>query len=646
MYGNTIFNKYALDDAIVITSNRFTKKGLSGIKDILTTEFFTGFFGKKKNLVSGGRYRPLSVVTFAVEYEFFGKNPHISHFFNIILYILTGYLLFLVLSQIFPVKENFLLSIPFLATILWFFHPLHTEAVANIKGRDEIMSLLFSLLAFYYFFKSFESKKITYLSVAAISLFLGLMSKETAIAFVFVIPFAKWLFDNVKVKDLILPVSVLLLSTVIYLAIRFSVVGLPTNQIPAELMNNPFLHAATTQKFATIIYTFIVYFKLLLFPHPLTYDYYPYHIHLTGFANIWVILSIAVNLFLIVYAVVVIKKNKTLSFAIIFFYSTFFLVSNLLFPVGVFMNERFMFIPSVGFAIALSYFLIKIKNEKIFKGVLFVILALYSVKTISRNFDWYDDYTLFTHDVKISYDSAKSTTSAGGVIIDKAKTIPDPVKKHNMFLTAKKYLKKAITIHPRYVDALLLLGNAYYEDGRKIDSTWVYYKKIIKINPFYDKVYSNLHVMFEYEKDTMNVDNKISVAKDILKNKYVPVKEKAYFAHKAGNFYGRFKNMIDSSIYFLNFSYKLDSTTGSLYKDLGVAYGIAGKIDSSVYFTKKAIEYNPNDIGLYYNLGVTYYTAAVNAEKSRNKALAKTYLSEANKYFAIYKQKKQGQAGQ
>ncbi|MCX6256645.1 MAG: hypothetical protein NTW49_01885 [Bacteroidia bacterium] len=57
LYGNTLPDKYALDDAIVITQNEFTKKGVDGIKDILTTEGFTGFFGMKKNLVAGGRYQ-------------------------------------------------------------------------------------------------------------------------------------------------------------------------------------------------------------------------------------------------------------------------------------------------------------------------------------------------------------------------------------------------------------------------------------------------------------------------------------------------------------------------------------------------------------------------------------------------------------
>jgi len=74
LYGNTLTHDFALDDAIVITDNDFTKKGIRGIPDILTNDTFTGFFGVKKNLVSGGRYRPLSLVLFAIEYQLLVKT--------------------------------------------------------------------------------------------------------------------------------------------------------------------------------------------------------------------------------------------------------------------------------------------------------------------------------------------------------------------------------------------------------------------------------------------------------------------------------------------------------------------------------------------------------------------------------------------
>ena len=88
-YGNTLVNDYALDDTLVLTDNQFTKAGFKGLPDIFKYDSFTGFFGKEKNLVAGGRYRPLSLASLAIEYQFFGKNPFISHFVDIVLYIIT-----------------------------------------------------------------------------------------------------------------------------------------------------------------------------------------------------------------------------------------------------------------------------------------------------------------------------------------------------------------------------------------------------------------------------------------------------------------------------------------------------------------------------------------------------------------------------
>ena len=82
LYANTLTHDYTQDDAIVITDNEFTEKGFSGIPDILRYDTFRGFFKEAgiAQLVSGGRYRPLTLVLFAVEVQFFGQNPDLKYF--------------------------------------------------------------------------------------------------------------------------------------------------------------------------------------------------------------------------------------------------------------------------------------------------------------------------------------------------------------------------------------------------------------------------------------------------------------------------------------------------------------------------------------------------------------------------------------
>src|SRR5690554_5377612 len=121
---NTLTLDYALDDRLVIFENNYTLQGWAGTKDIFTQDSFSGYFGHEKNLVAGGRYRPLAQFTFMVEYELFGgdlKNqvgmdrdprneqlftdsilPTVSHFGNLVLYLLLAFLIYHTLKTAFP----------------------------------------------------------------------------------------------------------------------------------------------------------------------------------------------------------------------------------------------------------------------------------------------------------------------------------------------------------------------------------------------------------------------------------------------------------------------------------------------------------------------------------------------------------------
>ena len=175
LYAVSISFDYTLDDVMMIQDNQYTNKGFAGIKDILTTESFQGYFGQQMDLLVGARYRPLSIVTFAIENEFVGKNPAVGHFFNILLYALTGLLLFRTISLMTPrlKNANWYFTLPFLASLLFIAHPVHSEAVANIKGRDEIMSFMFAIGCLYCALKYVKKGGLLSLIFIPILFFLG-----------------------------------------------------------------------------------------------------------------------------------------------------------------------------------------------------------------------------------------------------------------------------------------------------------------------------------------------------------------------------------------------------------------------------------------------------------------------------------------
>ncbi|NRA50744.1 MAG: glycosyltransferase family 39 protein, partial [Phaeodactylibacter sp.] len=308
LYANTLGHDYALDDAIVIYENMFVKDGISGIPGILSKDTFYGFFKEegKAALVAGGRYRPFSLILFAIEVQFFGEQPFVGHLFNGLYYGATTVLLYLLLFQLFrPKHGQSKAGFIALATCLLFaVHPVHTEVVANVKGRDEILTLMGSLAALYFSLRAFHEKKPLYNIFAGLVFFLAMMSKENAIMFLFITPLAYYYFTSAKTGDIIRQSLPFAIAAGAFLVIRFSVLGFGFSEPPIEMMNNPFVKvqgdgyvAFTNQEwFATVMYSLGKYLQILFVPITLTHDYYPRAIGVLSFGDWEAILSIALYL--------------------------------------------------------------------------------------------------------------------------------------------------------------------------------------------------------------------------------------------------------------------------------------------------------------------------------------------------------------
>ncbi len=515
LYTNTLTHDYTQDDAIVIYDNMFTTQGIKGIPGILKYDTFYGFFKEagKANLVSGGRYRPLTLVMFAIEYQLFGKNPFIGHLINILLYGLLGVVLYLFLLKL--LKPHYKNSLPYLiafgASILYITHPIHTEVVANIKGRDEIVTLLCSLAALYYSLKAFDEQNNKYLLLVGVLVFLGLLSKEYPITFLAILPITLFVFRKATINQIAFQLSPYLLASVAFIFIRHLVLGNTMGgEPPMELMNNPFLKIVDGryipfsfgEQIATIFYTLGKYIQLLFFPHPLTHDYYPRQIEMMTFSNWKAASSLLLYIALGAYTVVKLFKKDPLAYGIAFFLITLSIVSNLFFPIGTNMAERFMFMPSVGFCLVIALFLYRFflkkspRNFTPYLGIIGVIAILFSLKTITRNFVWKDNYTLFTTDAKVSTNSAKLQNAVGGETIAEALKIEDEQKRNEMIMSSIPYLQKAAQIHPTYKNVYLLLGNAYYYT-KDYDTAEKYYDQALRMDPEYKDALNNKVLLYE-----------------------------------------------------------------------------------------------------------------------------------------------------
>lgn len=466
LYSNTLFNGYALDDGMVILENKFVMKGVSSIPDILAHDSFYGSIGDSKNL-NGGRYRPLSLIAFATEISLFGNDAFTHHLFNIFFYVLTAVILLLFLRKFIFQQHP---AAAFIAALLFTIHPVHTEAVANIKSRDEIFSLLFLLLTLYFLLEYITvSKKQTHILLSVSFYALALLSKENGIIFIAIIPATIYFFSEKSTAGIVKQSIPYWVLAVFYLLLRFAV--LPGNQKEiTEVMDNPYVLATVAEKYATIFYVLLRYVQLLFWPDPLTYDYSYSQIAYLNFSSASVLLSLLLHFMLLALMITGLKKKDLISWCLLFYLSGIFIVSNLLINIGAPMAERFLFQATVPFSILIAesgrrIWLWGKTTESIRLSVVLVLLlpviVLSSYTVIGRNTVWKSNETLFLHDVKTSSNSARANTYAGVSMIKLCDEAKSDTTKRIYAQQAIDYFKVAESIKKNYITTLLNMGVAY-----------------------------------------------------------------------------------------------------------------------------------------------------------------------------------------
>jgi len=629
LYANTIPFDYTLDDKLYITANEFTKKGINGIHDIWTNDLMTGFFGSKKNLVEGGRYRPLSQTTHAIEWQIFGNNPEISHLINVVLYGLIGVLLLSVLKRIFNWNEDrWWWSIPFVATALFLAHPTHTEVGASIKSRDEILSVLFALMAFRSVLVYMKNGHFLHVILAGFWFFSSILSKESSATFIGVIPLTLIFFPQGSFKRSALSMTGMVAFVGLYLMIRTGVYSDHGDSmlVANELMNKPYILATESERLASIFFTMGLYVKLLFFPHPLTHDYYPFHPFAT-FAELqaggsqyldWndtgamasLILYAALSLFGLITLVQKLmgKPANIYGYGVLLYLGTFILYSNLFFDIGAFMNERFLFIPSIGFVIIVAHFLVNFLSKKMAQNVVVglfgIIMIGYAGKTFFRNYAWENDRALATADVGTSDGSAKVKMTYGSELLEQAKEKGvSEIERTRLLNAAEESCLNSLQIYPQYFPPLDILGNIYFEK-KNYDLSVKYFKQALRYKPNDARIRSNTEAVGNMAMQKGAPDAAIEAFKALAK--VYKGKDLSRVYSNMGEVYGKNKNDLQNSMKYLRLAQQADQQNSAVYQKMGIVYAMSGQADSALNNFNKALQLDPENARVMLNLGVLY----------------------------------------
>jgi len=195
LYLNTLNNGYNLDDELVTKNHPITSKGFSAIGKIFSQPYYSDASG------NAYEYRPIVLLSFAIEHQFFGDNPSLSHLFNVILYTLIIFVLFKLLALLF---SSYSYILPFTITLLFAAHPLHTEVVASIKNRDELLAFLFGISCLWFGLKFINTGKKKFIIIMTLFFLLGVLSKKSILPFALVVPIALVMFRHLQLSQVLM----------------------------------------------------------------------------------------------------------------------------------------------------------------------------------------------------------------------------------------------------------------------------------------------------------------------------------------------------------------------------------------------------------------------------------------------------------
>ena len=565
LYANTLKHDYTLDDFSVIKENYVTQQGLSGISTAWKEHYRYGYWNSTASL-----YRPLTLTTFNLDWAIAPDSPSYAHWINVLLYGLTGFVLYLAMSLVFRDYNKW---IPILVTALFLAHPVHVECVANIKGRDEILGFLFLATSIITFWSYIDSKKMFWLLGTVSAFMLALFSKESTITFVAILPLMAYVFNKEPLKEYVFPTVILFIPPVIFLIVRYVVVGSFGVGSP-DILDNALMGAPNKLNFiASSISVLGLYLYKMFLPFNMVHEIGFSEFIPKGFSDWKFYLSFIIYAGLGVFAVLQIKKRNIAAFGILFFLLSISILSNVFIVIGVHYAERLLYYPLLGFCITLIFALFKIfkaplkskdslkvsfQNSKMPVLILSAFILMCSVLTILRNPAWENSYTLYDTDVKKSPSSAKLNYHYGLELVKKGLNNKTAAEKQFLVRSIEQF-EKALAIRPSYADALAQLGLAYYRENDK-QKAMAAYEKSLSFNKNNAKVYSNMGIIYFEAKQ-------LAKAEEVYRK-----------------------------------SVKLDPRFVDARRNLGSVLAMQGQFSDSIIQFQEAIKYEPNDATLHYYL--------------------------------------------
>jgi hypothetical protein len=512
LFGNTINGEFVIDDTFYISRPE--------LKDprYLTKIWLESFL---PNHPGAGLFRPFSVFTFALNKIIFGTTPQSYHVVNILLNGAVVFLLFLLVQKLF--KSRLLATF---TALFYSFLPIHSEAVAYIKARDEILGTGFVLLSWLAFIRAVHKEQLRkhWLLLSTFLFFLGLLTKEFVILSPAVFILTYWALVKPKKADLIKRVLIagLFFGTAfgIYYLMRYIALdGFPYGTDDIAFVANPLLYVPWLTGFWTAFKIAFIYISKIFVPYNLsaTYHYSTISLVANPLTSPSAILG---GIFLLILAILSIHKTTrslpvgigAATFLILYFPS-----SQFLFRGGDIVGERWMYLASLGIAFIAGWGMAKLYqfNKYLGIGLAIIVFVAYTAVLIPRNHLWTSRRLLYKSMTETAPNSVKGHVNLGFDYAVKGE-----------LANAKKELARARAIHETYPGVYDLGTVIAYEEKNfpevqrlieaslaanpihtlsAADYNYMYLARAYFIQGYYEQALAALKILFE-----MNADNPLA----------------------------------------------------------------------------------------------------------------------------------------
>uniref|UniRef100_F6UR71 Protein O-mannosyl-transferase TMTC1 n=1 Tax=Equus caballus TaxID=9796 RepID=F6UR71_HORSE len=627
-YGRSLQGEFVHDDVWAIVNNPDVRPGAPLRWGIFTNDFWGK--GMAEN-TSHKSYRPLCVLTFKLNIFLTGMNPFYFHAVNVILHCLVTLVLMYTCDK--TVFKN--RGLAFVTALLFAVHPIHTEAVAGIVGRADVLACLLFLLAFLSYNRSVDQCCVgeCFPPTASpffllLSLFLGtcaMLVKETGIT-VFGVCLVYDLFSlshkQEKSSNGVIP---------------HRSPQQPRSPQPSSLPAHPLRENGKQQRFPHkgawggchsplppepkssgfpvspravwsmmrfLTYSYLLAFNvwLLLAPVTLCYDWQVGSIPLVE--TIWDVRNLATILLAVVMALLSLHclaafkrlEHKEVLVGLSFLVFPFIPASNLFFRVGFVVAERVLYMPSMGYCILFVHGLSKLCTwlhrcgAATLTASTVLLLLLFSWKTVKQNEIWLSRESLFRSGVQTLPHNAKVHYNYANFLKDQGRN-----------REAVYHYRTAVRLYPRHASALNNLGTL----TRDTAEAKMYYQRALQLNPQHNRALFNLGNLL---KSQDKKEEAIILLKDSIK--YGPEFADAYsslaslLAEQE-----RFKEAED--IYQAGIKNCPDSS--DLHNNYGVFLVDTGSPEKAVAHYQQAIKLSPSHHVAMVNLGRLYRSLGDNS---------------------------------